>query len=97
MDVNWLEEPGGLPSPWGAFLRSEAVADYAAGAVFLLRPCFSSTGPSQGQIQASWLGRLNWQEHRVIDRAGEMEGGPLPLELQNGFLLPWGLRWAPRE
>lgn len=28
VDVNWLEEPEGLPSLWGAFLRAEA------GAVF---------------------------------------------------------------
>lgn len=40
LDVNWLEEPEGLPCGWGAFLRSEAAAGDTAGAVLPPRTLF---------------------------------------------------------
>lgn len=83
--MNWLEEPEGLPSPWSAFLRSEAVADYTAGAVFPPRSLFLLDRPIPRADSGKLVGKA--------ELAG-VQGHSLPEEWR-GDLSPWRCRTGP--
>lgn len=84
MDVNWLEEPDGLPSLWSAFLRSEAVAGHADGAVFPPRTLFLLDRPILRADSGKLVGKAELAEVGSLTELGKWRGHLFPSSCRMG-------------